>query len=55
MAGDGSMTVSEAGRKGGLAVKKKYGKDFFKQIGTGDYKKGDKITQVVTEKEGEAN
>jgi len=27
------MTVSEAGRKGGLVTKEKYGKDFYKKIG----------------------
>jgi len=31
--GKGSMTVAEAGRKGGLATSELYGHDFYEEIG----------------------
>ena len=36
----GKMTVTEAGRKGGLAVRKKYGHEFFEEIGKKGGRKG---------------
>ncbi len=33
VANKGSMTVQEAGKKGGNMVKKKYGKEFYEAIG----------------------
>ncbi len=44
MAKKGQLSVSEAGRKGGLAVKKKYGKPFFQEIG---HKGGQKVRQLI--------
>jgi hypothetical protein len=34
----GKMTVSEAGRKGGQAVRAKYGPEFFSKIGAQSHK-----------------
>ncbi|RJQ32631.1 MAG: hypothetical protein C4562_02930 [Actinobacteria bacterium] len=36
----GKMTVQEAGRKGGLTVSKKYGHEFYEEIGKKGGKKG---------------
>lgn len=38
---DGGITVSEAGRLGGLAVSQKHGRDFFVRIG----RKGQQVTR----------
>ncbi len=48
--GKGSMTVSEAGRKGGETVAKEYGKPFYKEIGT---KGGQKVRRLIEEGEKE--
>ena len=45
----GKMTVSEAGRKGGETTSKKYGPEFYEEIG---HKGGKKGGQVVKEKYG---
>jgi general stress protein YciG len=39
------MTRSEAGRKGGLTTKKKYGSDFYSKIGSVGGKKGGQTTK----------
>jgi hypothetical protein len=39
------MTRSEAGRKGGLTTKKKYGPDFYSKIGSVGGKKGGQTTK----------
>jgi general stress protein YciG len=39
------MTRSEAGRKGGLTTKKKYGPDFYSRIGSVGGKKGGQTTK----------
>lgn len=39
------MTRSEAGRKGGISTKKKYGSDFYSKIGTAGGKKGGRTTK----------
>jgi general stress protein YciG len=39
------MTRSEAGRKGGLSTKKKYGPDFYSKIGSVGGKKGGQTTK----------
>ena len=44
MARKGQISVSEARRKGGLAVKNKYGKPFFQEIG---HKGGQKVRQLI--------
>ena len=40
----GQLSVSEAGRKGGLAVKKKYGRPFYQKIGQ---KGGKKVSALI--------
>ena len=40
----GAMTVSEAGRKGGETVKRKYGTPFYEEIG---HKGGQKVKQLI--------
>jgi general stress protein YciG len=40
-AGNGQMTCSEAGKKGGEAVKAKYGIGYYEELG----KKGGKVTR----------
>lgn len=40
MAQKGKMTVQEAGRKGGLTVKQRYGHEFYEEIGKKGGKKG---------------
>ena len=49
MATKKKMSVSEAGRKGGLKVKRTYGKAFFEEIGRKGGKKGG---QAVKQKYG---
>ena len=39
------MTRKEAGRKGGLTTKKKYGPDFYSKIGSVGGKKGGQTTK----------
>ncbi len=39
------MSRSEAGRKGGLATKKKHGSDFYSKIGSVGGKKGGQTTK----------
>lgn len=39
------MTRAEAGRKGGLSTKKKYGPDFYQEIGRLGGRKGGKTTK----------
>jgi uncharacterized protein len=41
----GKMTVGEAGRKGGETVKKKYGPEFYSEIGKKGGEKGGGKTQ----------
>lgn len=43
--GDGTMTVSEAGRKGGLRVRELYGREFLQNIG----EEGVKIRKALIE------
>lgn len=40
----GKMTVAEAGRKGGNTVKKKYGHEFYEEIGR---KGGEKVARLI--------
>ena len=40
----GEMTVSEAGRKGGETVKRKYGTPFYEEIG---HKGGQKVKRLI--------
>ncbi len=40
----GGMTVEEAGRKGGETVKKKYGHEFYEEIG---HKGGQKVAELI--------
>ncbi len=40
----GQMTVAEAGRRGGNAVKKKYGTAFYEEIG---HKGGQKVKRLI--------
>ncbi len=40
----GQLSVAEAGRKGGLAVKKKYGRPFYQEIGQ---RGGQKVSQLI--------
>ena len=40
MAKEGKLSVSEAGRRGGLKVSQKYGHEFFEAIGRKGGKKG---------------
>lgn len=40
----GSMTVAEAGRKGGLTVRDERGPDFYEEIGR---KGGQKVRQLI--------
>ncbi len=42
---DGKMTRAEAGRKGGLTTKKRYGQEFFGEIGRIGGKKGGDTTK----------
>lgn len=46
---DESMTTAEAGRKGGETVKRKYGPDYYRQIGK---KGGQRVRELI--REGEA-
>jgi hypothetical protein len=46
----GKMTVAEAGRKGGNTVKKKYGHEFYEEIGR---KGGEKVAALI--ERGKAN
>ena len=41
----GKMTVSEAGRKGGETTSKKYGSEFYEEIGHKGGKKGGQTTK----------
>lgn len=41
----GRMTRAEAGRRGGLTTKKKYGTDFYQEIGRLGGKKGGQTTK----------
>lgn len=41
----GKMTVSEAGRKGGHTTSKKYGHEFYEEIGHKGGKKGGQTTK----------
>gem|GEM_PF-1805083 len=40
----GKMTVSEAGRKGGKTTAKKYGREFYEEIG---HKGGQKVKELI--------
>lgn len=40
----GSMTVEEAGRKGGNKTKERYGKPFYEEIG---HKGGQKVKRLI--------
>ena len=40
----GKMTVEEAGRKGGQTVKRKYGHEFYEEIGRMG---GNKVAQLI--------
>jgi general stress protein YciG len=42
----GAMTVSEAGRKGGLTTSRKYGHEFYEEIG---HKGGQKVKKLIEE------
>lgn len=42
----GAMTVAEAGRKGGNTTSKKYGPEFYSQIG---HKGGQKVKRLIEE------
>jgi len=42
----GTMTVSEAGRKGGQATSRKYGHEFYEEIG---HKGGQKVKRLIEE------
>jgi general stress protein YciG len=42
----GQMTVSEAGRKGGLKVRDAYGVEFYEEIGK---KGGNKVRELIEE------
>ena len=44
MARKGQLSVQEAGRKGGLAVRNKYGRPFYQEIG---HKGGQKVRQLI--------
>ncbi len=45
MAGEkGKMTVSEAGRKGGRTTARKYGREFYEEIG---HKGGQKVKELI--------
>lgn len=44
MARKGAMTVQEAGRKGGLSTSKKYGPEFYEEIGQ---KGGRKVRDLI--------
>ena len=46
MANKGKMTVSEAGHKGGVAVRNKYGHPFYEEIG---HKSGQKVKKLIEE------
>lgn len=41
----GKLSVSEAGRRGGLKVRDKYGHDFFESIGRKGGQKGGKVVK----------
>jgi general stress protein YciG len=43
--GNGKMSRAEAGRKGGLTTKKRYGEEFFGRIGRIGGKKGGDTTK----------
>ena len=50
--GKGSMTVAEAGRKGGLRTSETHGREFYEEIG---HKGGQKVRELIEagkEKEG---
>jgi hypothetical protein len=42
----GKMTVSEAGQKGGITVRNKYGHEFYEEIG---HKGGQKVKKLIEE------
>jgi general stress protein YciG len=42
----GAMTVAEAGRKGGTTTSKKYGPEFYSEIG---HKGGQKVKRLIEE------
>jgi len=42
----GAMTVSEAGRKGGQTTSRKYGHEFYEEIG---HKGGQKVKRLIEE------
>lgn len=42
----GTMTVSEAGRKGGQTTSRKYGHEFYEEIG---HKGGQKVKKLIEE------
>ncbi len=44
--GKGKMTTAEAGRKGGEAVKQKYGSEFYSEIG---HKGGQRVKELIEE------
>ena len=44
MAQKGKMTVGEAGRKGGETTSKKYGPEFYEEIG---HKGGQKVKRLI--------
>ncbi len=44
MAKKGAMTVQEAGRKGGKTTAKKYGPEFYEEIG---HKGGQKVKRLI--------
>ena len=44
MARKGNMTVREAGRKGGLTTSRKYGPEFYEEIG---HKGGQKVKNLI--------
>ena len=44
MANKGKMTVGEAGRKGGKSTLKKYGPEFYEEIGK---KGGQKVRELI--------
>ncbi len=46
----GKMTVSEAGRKGGETTSKKYGPEFYEQIGHKGGEKGGRRVKELIEK-----
>jgi general stress protein YciG len=43
---EGKMTVEEAGRKGGETVKRKYGPEFYSEIG---HKGGQRVKELIEE------